>query len=357
MYSGKQAAIELLNENFSNIQESDLVFPLWLYKGLICEGGTLYLLESELVYLENTTIEIVDSIYFSSPNETVPVGLNDNPNDELGRPEQEVFYLEFDYREDGMINEQKWQVIGRNQMRYQFSYDKPNRLTGATFAEQLSAGSWTAENRYGLVSVAYDLDGNITSLKRNGPMDLCSNGQPAYGLIDDLQYRKGDEPNRIAAITDRAGERGYDNSRGPDFDYDANGNVTATRGFTVSYNLLNLPKEITSNEGEMQIIYDASGRKLEKRGGEENIIYVGNVELGDNANRLNHAEGRAVDGRVEYFVKDHLGNTRLTLRDTDGDRRVERTGDPETEEVLSEHHYYPCLRQAGIRHAVGGELV
>ena len=107
----------------------------------------------------------------------------------------------------------------------------------------------------------------------------------------------------------------------------------------------------------MQIIYDASGRKLEKRGGEENIIYVGNVELGDNANRLNHAEGRAVDGRVEYFVKDHLGNTRLTLRDTDGDRRVERTGDPETEEVLSEHHYYPCLRQAGIRHAVGGELV
>ena len=122
------------------------------------------------------------------------------------------------------------------------SYDKPNRLTGATFAEQLSAGSWTAENRYGLVSVAYDRDGNITSLKRNGPIDLCSNGQPTYGLIDDLQYRKGDEPNRIAAITDRAGERGYDNSRGPDFDYDANGNVTATRGFTVSYNLLILTR-------------------------------------------------------------------------------------------------------------------
>ena len=116
-------------------------------------------------------------------------------------------------------------------------------------------------------------------------------------------------------------------------------------------NLLRIARDMR-DKGEF-----ASGRKLEKRGGEENIIYIGNVELGDNANRLNHAEGRAVDGRVEYFVKDHLGNTRLVLRDADEDRRIERTGDPEMEEVLSEHHYYPCLRQASIRHAVGRELV
>ena len=46
-------------------------------------------------------------------------------------------------------------------------------------------------------------------------------------------------------------------------------------------------------------------------------------------------------GRYEYNLTDHLGNVRLSFTDRDGDGIVEATDDPETNEILSETHYYP----------------
>ena len=46
-------------------------------------------------------------------------------------------------------------------------------------------------------------------------------------------------------------------------------------------------------------------------------------------------------GRYEYNIRDHLGNTRLTFTDKDGDGVIEISDDVETTEVLQEKHYYP----------------
>jgi len=46
-------------------------------------------------------------------------------------------------------------------------------------------------------------------------------------------------------------------------------------------------------------------------------------------------------GRYEYNIRDHLGNTRLTFTDKDGDGTIEVSSDPEVNEILQENHYYP----------------
>ncbi len=46
-------------------------------------------------------------------------------------------------------------------------------------------------------------------------------------------------------------------------------------------------------------------------------------------------------GRYEYNIRDHLGNTRLTFTDKDGDGTIEISDDAEVSEVLQENHYYP----------------
>jgi RHS repeat-associated protein len=45
--------------------------------------------------------------------------------------------------------------------------------------------------------------------------------------------------------------------------------------------------------------------------------------------------------RYEYSIRDHLGNTRLTFSDKNGNGTVDQTSDPATTEVLEETHYYP----------------
>ena len=128
--------------------------------------------------------------------------------------------------------------------------------------------------------------------------------------------------------------------------YDHNGNLVKdeNKGIdTIRYNHLNLPEEIIFDAThKILYLYDALGNRLRKTviSGQNSMItdYVSNmVYLDDTLQMVMTEEGRmlALDSggfQAEYFLKDHLGNNRLTIADADED------GDAE---IVQEDHFYP----------------
>ncbi|MBN2520472.1 MAG: hypothetical protein JXB17_08210, partial [Bacteroidales bacterium] len=111
----------------------------------------------------------------------------------------------------------------------------------------------------------------------------------------------------------------------------------------IKYNYLNLPEEIIFDATHKIIyLYNALGNRLKKKivSGQNSMVtdYVSNmVYLDDTLQMVMTEEGRmlALDSggfQAEYFLKDHLGNNRLTISDADED------GDAE---IVQEDHFYP----------------
>ena len=93
----------------------------------------------------------------------------------------------------------------------------------------------------------------------------------------------------------------------------------------------------------MDVLYDATGVKWRKttmiaESATENLYYIDGIEYKSAAQpvAIMHEVGRYVfgaqDNYYEYTLRDHLGNTRITFKDANGD------GAPE---ALQENHYYP----------------
>ena len=98
---------------------------------------------------------------------------------------------------------------------------------------------------------------------------------------------------------------------------------------SITYNHLNLPFIITFTVNKtIKFTYDAMGKKLTKTSMNYSTIvesrkYVNGFEYTGGIATLSHiatAEGRwlSATAKYEYGIKDHLGNTRMTLSDTDG---------------------------------------
>jgi len=138
------------------------------------------------------------------------------------------------------------------------------------------------------------------------------------------------------------------------YQYDANGNLAydLNKNMDITYNHLNLPERIEFDDCKViEFTYDANGAKLRKelKNGAmllSNHEYLGSIEYeGSELRNIYHEEGRVYyeggNGRYEYNIRDHLGNTRLTFTDRDNDGTIEVSSDPEVNEVLQENHYYP----------------
>ncbi len=105
----------------------------------------------------------------------------------------------------------------------------------------------------------------------------------------------------------------------------------------ISYNYLNLPESITHSPGTTEYVYNATGVKLSHKLGNDVTEYIGNFVYENGSlkyiltseGKINHNAGVFA---YEYFLKDHLGNTRVTYK--------------QNGEVVQTADYYPF----GMRH-------
>ncbi len=214
---------------------------------------------------------------------------------------------------------------------------------------------------------AYDLMGNIVSLRRNGLHD-----DGTHDEIDDLRYTY--DGNKVIKVDDSAIDPVYKDCftfvDGADdeteYEYDENGNLTKdlNRGICrIGYNCLNLPSEVDFTDGSrIAYAYDGGGRKLRvdyyinpltaslpqltggtgAAGGNALVHtwtdYCANKVYENDTLKMSLFDGGYVSYDVNgdapssspsyhFYVKDHLGDNRLVLGENG-----------ETEQV---NHYYP----------------
>ena len=226
--------------------------------------------------------------------------------------------------------------------KYDFTYDTVNRLTAANFLQNPSGSTWnTTAMDYSVGSLTYDANGNILSMNQKG----FKVGAPG-GLIDNLTYSYNTSSNQLLGVNDGAndtastlGDFHYKAYNANQYTYDVNGNlkVDGNKGIdSIQYNFLNLPQYIhIKSKGTITYAYDAHGLKEAKIVVDSThspaitttTLYIKNYQYtNDTLAQANFEEGRAryqkkylVSGDsihayfYDYFLKDHLGNTRVIL--------------------------------------------
>ncbi|MCD6544019.1 MAG: RHS repeat-associated core domain-containing protein, partial [Flavobacteriaceae bacterium] len=255
---------------------------------------------------------------------------------------------------NGNISQTSWNTlnIDSSVKTYTFGYDALNRITSGI----------DNTGNYNLTNVAYDKNGNITSLNRKGHINT---GATLFGNMDLLVYGYETNSNKLKKVTDTSGKsQGFNDgaNQTTEYTYDTNGNLLtdANKGITsILYNHLNLPTEIkfdNSNTKKINYTYDATGVKLQKE-----VNDGGNLTTTDYANGyiyenntlqfFNHAEGYVNNdnGTFKYVYNylDHLGSIRLSYSDGDGNGSISQS------EIIKENHYYPYgLKMRGFNSSV-----
>ncbi|MFT3980775.1 MAG: DUF6443 domain-containing protein [Ferruginibacter sp.] len=299
---------------------------------------------------------------------------------------------------NGNISGTTWKSKGDNERRkYDFTYDRLNRLLAADF-NQYTSGSYnkTANVDFSVkmgngtdYTTAYDPNGNILKMQQWG-LKVSSSTQ-----IDNLSYSysTSSNSNRLNSVTELSPVGTTDNKLGDftdknvsddDYSYDLNGNLILDKNKTISavtYNHLNLPALITvTGKGNIAYTYDAAGNKLNKVTTENNASitynatsytgvtvitttsYIGgatyesksysngtlNTALGytDKMQFIGFEEGKVrtvfenpaatntVTGfEYDYMIKDHLGNVRMILTEEENTATYAATFETASREV------------------------
>ncbi len=238
-----------------------------------------------------------------------------------------------DAQHNGNISEMRWVSAGSDQQAYRYRYDKMSRLTDARF---FNLNRPTQNGRYDEKILTqsgdpgYDLNGNIRYLKRYGLKSPAT-----YGLMDDLTYTYayGNRLTRVDdAIATGSNEEGFVEQVEKTIEYLYNGNGSMSKDenkgiANITYNVLNLPLQVNKDATDYLVYtYDALGTKLKQQvfgSTPKTTDYIGEFVYENNVLQyVLHGEGRIVPDNspgaprpweYQYFLKDHLGNVRVTF--------------------------------------------
>jgi RHS repeat-associated protein len=255
-------------------------------------------------------------------------GINTDANGNLNLSNGDIWGLKLDYHEtaqtyNGKIAKQTWAKPISNtsteNRSYTYTYDPYDRLETADYTGQ-------GNEDYDMPGISYDANGNIKALHRRGL--IASN---TYGSTDILAYTYQDTTgsNQLNAILDygNANLAFKDNPAATDYTYYPDGALKTdlNKGITnILYNYLGLIDRVEFGPSKrIENVYDASGFKLSQK-----LIDGSNIDLKEYVGGLiyhngiletiDHDEGiirfyAAGVPRYQFFMLDHLGNTRVIL--------------------------------------------
>ncbi|MET3876445.1 RHS repeat-associated protein [Chitinophaga sp. OAE865] len=274
---------------------------------------------------------------------------------------------------DGSIAGAKWKGRGDGIARaHGFSYDKPGRLSVADFSQQNQGSTAWLNDKvdFTVNGLSYDANGNVLSLKQRGLKGL------AKATIDSLKYGYSD--NRLLYVTDGVNDpnsklgdfKEVTPGTSIDYTYDIAGNILKDSNRVISertYNYLNLPDYIgVTGKGKIAYLYDASGEKIRKTvtdaAGKVTVYdYMGGfVYKNDSLQYFDQPEGRIralyatgkpVQLVYDYFLTDHVGNTRVVLTEESGKQTYAAT--LETAGLAKENALFANINTTRVAKPVG----
>ncbi|NVO11007.1 MAG: hypothetical protein HXX16_13685 [Bacteroidales bacterium] len=214
---------------------------------------------------------------------------------------------------NGNISATVWNTQGKKKRAYSYAYDELSRLVSSN--HKVYSTTWGDSTSYEEKNISYDKNGNITHLLRTNQTG---------GTLNDFTYTYS-ETNQLKHL-----------NVGGNYIYDSNGNMTTDglKGFSVEYNPLNLPKKVSKGTDNISYIYTAAGAKLAKlQNGTLKQLYAGSLVYNSSKllDYILNDEGMVVKQgggfEYQYFMKDHLGNTRAVFKDSLGIAKIKQVAD------------------------------
>lgn len=224
---------------------------------------------------------------------------------------------------DGNIGKQEWKSSLDNVNRsFTYTYDKSSRISAGLY------NSTKVGENYSLNSVTYDENGNIKTLSRSG---ATNSNFTTFGNVDNLTYTYSTNSNKLLKVQDTTvgntdlGDFRDGTNTNDDYEYEADGSLKRDRNKgidSIYYNYLKLVRRVKFSNGSwINYQYDVNGKKLRKTTSQGiTTDYVGNKIYDNNIlYQTSHDEGRInAQGIYEYNITDHLGNLRVSFKDSLG---------------------------------------